>query len=150
VVGLIASIQALEAIKILSGNRAAVSRCLLVMDLWSNQLRQIDVRDLRQQVDCPACKHGELSWLHGKSGSRSAVLCGRNAVQLAPPEGSPIVLDELARKLQGLGAVTVNEYLLRLKAPPYELTIFPDGRTIIGGTSDVAVARTIYAKYVGS
>ena len=150
VVGVIASIQALEAIKILSGNRAAVSRHLVVLDLWSNQLRQIDVHDLRQQVDCPACQHGELSWLHGKAGSSSAVLCGRNAVQLAPPAGSPIVLEELARKLQGLGVVSVNQYLLRLKAPPYELTIFPDGRAIIGGTSDVAAARTLYAKYVGS
>jgi adenylyltransferase/sulfurtransferase len=149
VVGVIASIQALEAIKILSGNRAAVSRHLVVMDLWSNQLRQIDVHDLRQQVDCPACQHKELSWLHGKAGSSSAVLCGRNAVQLAPPAGSPIILEELARKLQGLGVVTVNQYLLRLKAPPYELTIFPDGRAIIGGTSDVAAARTLYAKYVG-
>jgi molybdopterin-synthase adenylyltransferase len=149
-IGVIASLEALEAIKILSGNRAAVSRHLVVVDLWRNQYRQIDLSTLRDQVDCPACKHGELLWLGGKGGSRTAILCGRNAVQLAPPEGSRVDLDALARKLQAVGQVTRNAYLVRLKVEPYELTVFADGRTIVSGTDDVAVARTVHAQYVGS
>ena len=149
-IGLVASIQALEAIKILSGDRAAVSRNLLVVDLWQNQFRTIDVSQLRAQVDCPTCKQHEFSWLHGRAGSRSAVLCGRNAVQLAPPEGARIDLQSLAGKLRDVGATTVNAYLLRFQVPPYELTVFADGRTIVAGTSDPAVARTVWAKYVGN
>jgi adenylyltransferase/sulfurtransferase len=149
IVGVIASIQALEAIKILSGNRDAASRFLTVVELWDNRIRQVDISTLRDQVDCPACKHHQFPWLAGKEGSHTAVLCGRNAVQLTHP-GAHISLDELARKLEGVGQVTRNQFLLRLKVEGYELTIFPDARAIISGTSDVATARTVYAKYVGN
>jgi adenylyltransferase/sulfurtransferase len=149
IVGLIASIEAAEAIKLLSGNREAISRYLTVVDLWPNEFRRIDVRGLRDQTDCPTCKQGEFPWLSGRSGSRTAVLCGRNAVQLSHP-GASISLDELAEKLTAVGQVTRNEYLLRLKVDGYELTIFPDARAIISGTDDIAVARAVYAKYVGN
>ena len=148
IVGVIASIQAIEAIKILSGHREAISRSLTVVELWDNCVRQVDVSKLRDQVDCPTCKQGEFPWLAGKQASQSAVLCGRNAVQLTPP-GPGVGLDELARRLEGVGRVSRNEFLLRLKVDAYELTIFPDGRAIISGTSDVATARTLYAKYIG-
>jgi adenylyltransferase/sulfurtransferase len=149
IVGLIASIEAVEAIKILSGNRQAISRSLTVVDVWQNYVRQVDVRELRQQVDCPTCKHAEFPWLSGRSGSRTAVLCGRNAVQLSHP-GAGISLDELARRLEGMGQLTRNQFLLRLKVEGYELTIFPDARAIIAGTDDIAVARAVYAKYIGN
>jgi adenylyltransferase/sulfurtransferase len=148
-VGVVASIEAIEAIKILSGNREAVSRDLTVIELWDSRIRQIDVRSLRDQVDCPTCKRGEFPWLTGQEGSHTAVLCGRNAVQLTHP-GVSLALDELARQLEGLGQVTRNQFLLRLKVDEYELTVFPDGRAIIGGTDDIATARTVYAKYVGN
>jgi molybdopterin-synthase adenylyltransferase len=149
IVGVIASIEAAEAIKILSGNRDSISRRLTVVDLWQNEIRQIDVSRLREQVDCPACKHGDYSWLSGRSLSRTAVLCGRNSVQLSHLDAS-ISLDELAQKLEGVGQLTWNEYLFRLKVENYELTIFPDARVVISGTDDVSVARAIYAKYVGT
>ena len=149
VVGVIASIEAVEAMKILSGNRRSISRSLTVVELWDSRVRQVDVTSLRDQVDCPACKHGEYPWLAGKEGGRTAVLCGRNAVQLSHP-GSSISLDELARRLEGVGELSRNRFLLRLKVEQYELTVFPDGRAIIGGTDDIATARTVYAKYVGN
>jgi len=149
IVGLIASIQAQEAIKILSGHRAAISRQLLVIDLWQNRFLQLDVRDLRDRADCPACKQRQFAWLTGQQGTWAAVLCGRNAVQLTQP-GPAIPLDALARRLDGLGHVVRNPFLLRLKVEGFELTLFPDGRTIIHGTDDPSVARTVYAKYIGS
>jgi len=149
IVNIIASIEALEAIKILSGNREAVSRQLTVVELWDNCIRQVDVSSLREQVDCPTCRRNEFTWLAGKQGSHSAVLCGRNAVQLTRP-GASVSLDELARQLEGVGQINRNQFLLRLKVEGYELTVFPDGRAIIGGTDDVADARTVYAKYVGN
>jgi len=149
IVNVIAAIEACEAIKILSGNRPAVSRQLTVVELWDNRIRQIDVGSLRDQVDCPACKGGEFLFLAGKSGSRSAVLCGRNAVQLTHP-GTSLSLDDLARQLAGVGTINRNPFLLRLKVERYELTVFPDGRAIVGGTDDVAEARTVYAKYIGN
>ena len=149
VVNVIASIEACEAIKILSGNRDAVSRHLTVVELWDNRIRQVDVSALREQVDCRTCKREDFSWLAGKEGSRSAVLCGRNSVQLTHPDTS-ISLDELERQLKDVGEVHRNPFLLRLRVEGYEITVFPDGRTIVGGTDDIATARTVYAKYIGS
>jgi molybdopterin-synthase adenylyltransferase len=98
IVGVIASLQAMEAIKILSGNRAAVSKTLTAVDLWSGRIRQIDVQKLRETIDCPTCKKNEFSWLSGREGSHSAVLCGRNSVQITQP-GEVVSLDELATRL---------------------------------------------------
>jgi adenylyltransferase/sulfurtransferase len=148
IVGVVASIEALEAVKILSGNRHAVSKSLTVINLWQNHYSQIDLSTLRENADCPACKGHRFDWLSRQAGSRTAVLCGRNAVQLSYPDGKPD-LDDLARRLEGVGRVTRNQFLLRLKVDSFELTIFPDGRTIVQGTSDPAVARTAYAKYIG-
>jgi molybdopterin-synthase adenylyltransferase len=149
IVGVIASLEVAEALKFLSGNRDAVSRQLTVVDLWQNRMRQIDVRGLREQIDCPVCKHREFSWLSGKQGSRTASLCGRNAVQLSHPD-TQIALDALAERLQSVGQVTQNPFLVRLKVEGYELTVFSDARTIIAGTNDIATARAVYAKYIGN
>ena len=78
------------------------------------------------------------------------MLCGRNSVQLAAPAGSELSLEELAARLDGVGTVVRNRFLLRLTVGEHQLTVFPDGRTIVGGTDDVSVARSLYAKYVGN
>lgn len=151
IVNVIASIEALEAIKILSGHREAVNRTLMVFELWDNHLRQVKVASLRDRGDCPTCHLGEFPWLEGQRGSQSAILCGRNAVQLAPPtRGHKIDLESLAKKLTGTGRIERNPFLLRLEVGENVLTIFPDGRAIIGGTDDIPTARTLYARYVGS
>lgn len=149
IVNVIASYQASEAIKILSGHREAISRDLTVFDMWDNRMRQIHVDNLRSQGNCPACDRKDFEWLRGQRGSQTAVLCGRNAVQLHFPDQPAIPLDQLASRLQSIGKVTSNAYLLRLEVANYRLTFFADGRTIISGTSDPTEARTVYAKYVG-
>jgi adenylyltransferase/sulfurtransferase len=143
----VAGIQACEAIKILSGNRAAVNRGLIVIDLWENRFRQVGLSRLAEQ-GCPTCRGDDFPWLAGRRGSQTAVLCGRNAVQLAASTGE-VSLDALAEKLDGVGRLTRNPYLLRLAIDGFTLTLFADGRAIIAGTDDVAVARNVYAKYVG-
>jgi molybdopterin/thiamine biosynthesis adenylyltransferase len=149
IVNVIASLEAMEAIKILSGNRAAISRSLTIIDVWENQLRQINVETLAENVDCPTCKQREFPWLTGERSSQSAVLCGRNAVQLSPSDRASLSLDQLAEKLSTVGTVTRNPYLLRLSVDKFQITLFPDGRAIIGGTDDIAEARTAYAKFIG-
>ena len=149
IVAVIASIEAVEAMKMLSGNRGAVSRNLTVVELWDARIHQVDVSRLREQAECPCCKGSQFPWLAGRQGSETAVLCGRNAVQLTRP-GQSVDLDELARQLHGLGEVSRNPFLLRLKVDSYEITVFPDARAIISGTDDPAEAKTVYARYVGN
>jgi molybdopterin-synthase adenylyltransferase len=150
IVNVVASIEAAEALKILSGHREAVSRRLAIIDLWDNQVRHVDLTKLAGGSDCRVCKHREFVWLSGERGDSSAVLCGRNAVQLSAAAGTRISLDELASRLNSVGRVERNPYLVRLYVDSYVLTVFADGRTIVGGTNDVATARTVQARYVGA
>ena len=150
IVNVIASYQALEALKLLSGNQAAINRDLTVFEMWDNRIRQVKLDGLLASADCPSCKQGERSWLNGQRGSHTAVLCGRNAVQLSFPEQETLSLPQLEEKLTGLGPVTRNQYLLRAEIEPYRITVFPDGRAIIGGTDDISEAKTVYARYIGN
>ncbi|MEX2177010.1 MAG: ThiF family adenylyltransferase [Pirellulaceae bacterium] len=149
IIGVIASLEANEALKILSGNVAAISRTWTVLDVWDNTLRQIKL-DGARAADCPCCVRREFPWLSGQRGSHTAVLCGRNAVQLSFPGREAVSLDALADKLALVGQVTRNKYLVRAAVGEYQLTVFPDGRAVIGGTEDVAEARSVYAKFVGN
>jgi adenylyltransferase/sulfurtransferase len=150
IIGVIASIESAEALKILSGHVDAVSRRLTIVDLWDNQIRHVDLTKLRQNGDCRVCKRREFVWLTGEQGDSSAVLCGRNSVQLSVPSGTTISLPNLATRLASIGRLQQNDFLLRLHVDDYVLSVFPDGRTIVGGTNDVAVARTLHARYIGS
>ncbi|MDB5387561.1 MAG: moeB [Planctomycetaceae bacterium] len=151
-VNMIASLQAVQALKILSGHRDQVEASLHILDVWDGTLRKMSVKNLRDQGQCPACCKGERSWLHGDRASQTAVLCGRNAVQVSPAERRQIGLVEFAEKLRASGQVTVNPFLLRLVVQDgaYEITLFADARAIIKGTDDPSVAKSLYARYVGA
>ena len=150
IVNIIASLQANEAIKILSGNRQSINRCLTVVDIWDNRIRQVNLDSLRAARECPACDQADYPWLNGQRASHSAILCGRNAVQISPPGRAALSLPTLAEKLATVGPVSQNRYLVRVTVGEYLLTVFLDGRAIIGGTDDIATARTLYAKYIGA
>jgi molybdopterin/thiamine biosynthesis adenylyltransferase len=150
IINVIASIQALEAMKILAGKIDAVSPYLTVIDLWENRLHQLKTASLREQGGCPTCGRGTFEWLSGDRGSRTAVLCGRNSVQLSPADRAQVSLDDLAGKLDGTGSIVRNPFLLRLTVDRYQITLFADGRVIISGTDDPSEARTVFAKYVGN
>jgi adenylyltransferase/sulfurtransferase len=150
IIQLIAAIEANEAIKILSGNEASVNRNLTIVSLWDNQFRQFDIRNLRNEVDCPTCRQNQFMWLNGNRTSQAAVLCGRNAVQLNFAERDPISLPDLAERLRQTGAVEVNAFLIKFRHASYTLTIFSDGRAIVHGTDDVSLARQLYSQFIGN
>jgi adenylyltransferase/sulfurtransferase len=141
----VASLQASEAIKILAGRREAVSRRITSVDVWTGLVRQ--VKQPGPDPECAAC--GRREFVHLDAPRRAPVtLCGRNAVQIHETPRQ-LDLEETARRLQPLGQVRVNPYVLRFSIPPYEITLFPDGRAIIKGTMDTGLARSLYARYIG-
>jgi len=150
IVNVIASTQAMEAIKILSGNVESVSQTLNVFDLWDSRLRQGKLGGLREKSECMTCKQAKYPWLAGEKGGSSAILCGRNAVQLNFPDQRSVDLDSLAEKLEAYGDARKNPFLIRVEIEPYTLTVFRDGRAIVAGTENVAEAKTFYARYVGT
>lgn len=143
----ISAIQTTEALKILTGNRDKLHKSLIQIDVWQNDWRKIKLG--LPNKDCECCARANFEFLDAESGEFSAVLCGRNAVQIAPPKPSQIDLQNLGDKLKNLGEIKLNEYLLRLTIEDYELTVFRDARAIIRGTDDISMARSIYAKYIG-
>jgi len=150
VVGIIASFQAAEAFKILTGQLDRVNRDLIYIDVWENITRRIKIAPLHGKVDCPCCCRRRYEWLEGEQGSQTTSLCGRNAVQVAHRLPARLNFEEMARHLREMGgAVNFNRFMLKFTADSHEFTVFPDGRAIIKGTSDIDKARTLYAKYIG-
>jgi adenylyltransferase/sulfurtransferase len=149
IVNVVASLQATEAFKILAGRKEAINRELIYLDVWDNVQRRIKVSPLLGKVDCPCCRRRRFEWLDGDQGSHTTSLCGRNAVQVSHRTAGRLDFEGMARQLETLGEVHYNRFLLRFNTDGYEFTVFPDGRAIIKGTSDVDKARTLYAKYVG-
>jgi molybdopterin-synthase adenylyltransferase len=155
VVAIIANRQAAESLKILTGNFDRVSRTLLNLDLWANEILQLKVNKAYEKGNCPCCKQRRFEYLDGKTGSSAASLCGRNAVQLRQKQDSKDVdLGAIATRLGKQGQVSINEFMLRVQIrdndKDYEVTLFPDGRAIVKGTDEPKVARSVFAKYVGA
>lgn len=147
IVAAIGGVTSTEALKLLVGSDR-LARGLYWMDLWENITERIE---LPRQPDCPACGRGEYEYLDVALTEDSATLCGRNAVQVRPMQrDATLNLPELAARLAPLGDVSVNEFLLRALLDGYEVTVFPDARAIIKGTAEPSVARTVYARYIGS
>ena len=142
----VASIEATEALKLLVGARDAVRRTLLSFDLWRNEHAEISAA--RPRADCRACGRRDFIHLAGE-GRPHITLCGRNSVQIHERQ-RPVDFGELTRRLEPLGTVRHNEFVLKFRHEPYEITLFPDGRAIIKGTTDTAVARSLYARFIGS
>jgi molybdopterin/thiamine biosynthesis adenylyltransferase len=148
VVNLVASIAATEALKVLVEGVDApqLRRTLLSFDLWTNE--HAEIAAAKPRPGCRAC--GERDFVHlAGEGRPHITLCGRNSVQIHEQQ-RPIDFAEMNRRLQPHGVVRHNDFVLKFWHDPYEMTLFPDGRAIIKGTTDTAVARSLYARYVGS
>jgi adenylyltransferase/sulfurtransferase len=145
VISLVASLQVAAALKILCAAEPAGPWRITTADVWTGAIRQSESPDRDPQ--CPTCGLRQFPYLE-ESARPPAALCGRNAVQVHERH-RPIDLVELKRRLEPLGEVRANEFALRFTAAPYEMTVFPDGRAIVKGTSDTGVARSLYARYVG-
>ncbi len=145
-VNLVASIAATEAMKFLIGARSKMRRTLLSWDVWSNE--QAEVAAAAPRAGCHVC--GERNFIHlAGEGRPHITLCGRNSVQIHERE-RPVDFAEISARLHPLGSVRHNSFVLKFWRDPYEITLFPDGRAIVKGTTDTAIARSLYARYIGS
>lgn len=142
---IIASIQNTEAIKMLIGS-GEISTQLTYIDIWDQSYNRV-IQE--RKPNCPTCGKKKFEFLKGEKVSHTLTLCGRHAVQISPATETQLSLSNLKQKLEPLGDVFDNGYLLSFKVTDYELVIFPTGRVIVKGTSDEATARSLYAKYIG-
>ena len=142
----VAAIEATEAMKLAVGDKASLRRTLLSFDIWKNDRAEISTA--KPRADCRACGQRDFVHLAG-DGRPHITLCGRNSVQIHERH-RPVDFAEMQQRLASHGTVRHNDFVLKFWREPYELTLFPDGRAIIKGTTDTAVARSLYARFVGS
>lgn len=148
IVTIIASIQAAEAIKILTQKTDELNKNIISIDMWQNSYQVIDIASANAGKNCPVCNQRKFEYLEGRFGNVHTRIIGQNAVQILPFEKQSLDLPRLAIALSSLGSVKVNEYVIRFEIEDYELSIFQDGRTIVNGTADTGIARNFYTKYV--
>lgn len=150
VVDIVASLQAAEAFKWLVGAKDRLRRGMTHIDLWHNQYAAVDLSGARR-ADCPCCGERRFEFLEAAAGEPVfQSLCGRDAVQIVPAEPRHVDLDAVAERLAAAGAVQRNPFLLRFRlSDAVRIVLFPDGRAMIQGTSDLAEARRLYAQYIG-
>ena len=149
-VHVIGSLEVSLALQILTGNYETEKSSIWHIDVWRGEFRSLDISGLKEEGGCPACGEGRRDWLNGQRGARSAVLCGRNAVQVTPSSRSRLSLSQVKEDWSGLGEVMANPYLVKLTlSEGISITVFGDGRAVIGGTEDVGVAKSIYSRFVG-
>lgn len=145
-VNLVASVAATEALKFLVGASSKMRRTLLSWDVWSNE--QAEVSAGAPHEGCRVCAKREFTHLAGE-GHPHITLCGRNSVQIHERQ-RPVDFLEMRTRLAPLGEVRHNDFVLKFWRDPYEITLFPDGRAIIKGTTDTAIARSLYARFIGT
>ena len=141
-----ASIQATEALKFLTGQQQAMRRTLLSFDLWTNQPSEVNAS--RPDPDCDVCGKQVFAHLAGQ-GRPHITLCGRNSVQIHEHHRS-VDFAAMQLRLAPHGDVRFNGLLLRFERGPHRITLFADGRALIQGTTDIALARSLYARFIGS
>jgi adenylyltransferase/sulfurtransferase len=145
-VNLAASAAVTETIKILVGAEDKARRTLLSFDVWNNSRSELEASVPRS--DCQTCGKHDFVHLAGE-GRAHITLCGRNSVQIHERR-RPVDLAEMSARLQPHGNVRHNDFVLKFWRDPYEMTLFPDGRAIIKGTTDAGIARSLYARFIGS
>ncbi|HUN87398.1 MAG TPA: ThiF family adenylyltransferase [Terriglobales bacterium] len=145
-VNLMASLSATEALKVLVGARPKLRKTLLSYDVWSNDHAEVSAH--RPRPGCRCCDQRDFIHLAGE-GRPHITLCGRNSVQIHERQ-RPVDFSELTPLLTPHGQVKHNDFVLKFWRDPYEMTVFPDGRAIIKGTTDTAIARSLYARFIGS
>jgi len=147
IINIVSAVQVTESLKLITGRLEELHSSLMQFDVWRNEWRRIGTGSPRP--DCLTCGLARYETLsHAAEGA--AVLCGRDAIQISPSQPTFINFSSLAEKLRRLGEVKFNEYLLRFKTGKFELTVFQDARSIIRGTDEIATARSLYAKYIGT
>lgn len=146
-VTVVAGLESAEALKLAVGDLEALNRDLLAIDVWKLSFDQLSLGAPR--ADCPTCARHEFTFLDQHAPSQTTELCGRDAVQVSVNPPASLSLQTLAARLASAGKVAHNAYLLRFDVDGFELTVFPDGRAIVKGTTDPAVARSVYARYIG-
>ncbi|HFR4185129.1 thiazole biosynthesis adenylyltransferase ThiF [Bacillus cereus] len=149
-VSLVVSHQVTEALKLLVEDYESLRDGLVSFDVWKNEYSCMNVQKLRKH-NCPSCGENALyPYLNKENTSKTAVLCGRNTVQIRPPYKEEMDFERYKELLNDrVNDLNVNPYLLSFSVEEKRLVAFKDGRVLVHGTKDISEAKTVYHRYFG-
>jgi len=149
-VSLVVSHQVTEALKLLVEDYESLRDGLVSFDVWKNEYSCMNVQKLRKH-NCPSCGENAIyPYLNKENTSKTAVLCGRNTVQIRPPHKEEMDFERYKELLKNrVNDLNVNPYLLSFSVEEKRLVAFKDGRVLVHGTKDISEAKTIYHRYFG-
>ncbi|MFU2033451.1 thiazole biosynthesis adenylyltransferase ThiF [Bacillus wiedmannii] len=149
-VSLVVSHQVTEALKLLVEDYESIRDGLVSFDVWKNEYSCMNVQKLRKH-NCPSCGENAIyPYLNKENTSKTAVLCGRNTVQIRPPHKEEMDFERYKELLKDrVNDLNVNPYLLSFSVEEMRLVAFKDGRVLVHGTKDISEAKTIYHRYFG-
>ncbi|MGN4444630.1 thiazole biosynthesis adenylyltransferase ThiF [Bacillus cereus group sp. MYBK79-1] len=149
-VSLVVSHQVTEALKLLVEDYDSLRDGLVSFDVWKNEYSCMNVQKLRKH-NCPSCGENALyPYLNKENTSKTAVLCGRNTVQIRPPHKEEMDFERYKKLLNDrVNDLNINPYLLSFSVEEKRLVAFKDGRVLVHGTKDISEAKTIYHRYFG-
>lgn len=145
ITGIVGNLQAAEAIKLLTGS-PLLRATYLTLSLWDFSIQEVP---LERDTDCPVCSRQQYDFLAAPRTTHALSLCGRDEVQVTPPEGSQVDFEAVAGKLSALGDVRLTPFMLVFKGQDRQIRLFRDGRAIIAGARDLEAAKSVYAEYIG-
>ncbi len=150
-VQLVTAHQVSEALKLLVEDYEALRGTLLYFDVWKNEQASIQMTAMKKK-DCPSCgRHPTYPYLNGDNQTRTAILCGRDSVQIRPAHSESLNLETLAERFSLLGVpVNANPYLINVELEGSRMVVFKDGRALIHGTKDISFAKSLYTRYIGN
>jgi len=145
ITGIIGCLESTEALKILTGSEH-VSKKLCMVDIWQNEIYYLDVK---KRPGCPLCDQGNYEYLYTNKGSYTTSLCGRDSIQVIPAKTGDMDFEAIAARLEALGTVKYNPYILNFAVGELEITLFKDGRAIIKNVKEESAAKSVYSEYIG-
>lgn len=141
--GIIGAMQAMEAIKVLTGVGVPLKNKLMICDFNDMSFTSIDIA---KRANCPACK----GTLPAELREKLVWLCGRNTANINPEKPLKVNLKQVCESIQQQGFhIRVKSHLaLMFDYKGLEVSLFNGGRMLIKNVADEKAALDAYREII--
>jgi hypothetical protein len=141
--GIIGAMQAMEAIKVLTGVGAPLKNKLMICDFNDMSFTSIDIA---KRSNCPACK----GTLPAELREKLVWLCGRNTANINPENPLKVNLNQVCESIEQQGFhIRVKSHLaLMFDYKGLEVSLFNGGRMLIKNVADEKAAWDAYREII--
>ena len=144
ITNMVASYEAAEAMKILTGSDSLLHQAIS-LDAWDSYTEFFDVD---KDPECPVCGRHRYARLEKRQKTYSAALCGHDAYQITPEDDGSFDYDGTVERLSAEGRTEKKKFFTTFVCDDADLKLFPDGRAIINKVKSGEEAQEVFRKYI--